>query len=234
MPGSDDLENVDRGDNWSSDLTALDSGERKRRALLTEWFQVGICEILERSDGYAFWLDPNCHIANHVEEFAALEQRCHPFLQFRVRTDAEHDGPVLEASGPKGAKDFMASHYGIRGQAGQPVAPVVDRSDDDKPTDWNDGDDLEDDDFGLWEGKCQACDAYGRVSDMSLCEECAGKIERDFIRKREWAYSATAFGCPEENLEALRTEIIRSYGEHLELLAEDEKPSKRPKRERRK
>ena len=233
MAGSDDVENVDCGGDWSIDLTALDNGERNRRALLDEWLQVGICEIFERPDGYAFWLDPDCHIAKHVEEFVVLERRCLPFLQFHVRTDAEHDGPVVEISGPEGAKTFVASHYGIRGQADQPIAPLVSRSDDDKSIEWDDEDDLGDEEFGLWDGKCQACDAYGRVDDMSLCEECTGKIERDFIRKREWAYSATAFGCPDENLEALRNEIIKNYGKRLELLAEDKKPSKRTRRGRR-
>jgi prepilin-type N-terminal cleavage/methylation domain-containing protein len=42
----------------------------------------------------------------------------------------------------------------------------------------------DEDDFGLYDGKCQACDAYGPVDDISLCEECAGKFERDTIRQR--------------------------------------------------
>lgn len=79
--------------------------------------------------------------------------------------------------------------------------------------------DEDDDDFGLWDGQCQACDAYGPVDDMSLCEECAGKFERDVIRKREWDYSANAFGCPPERLEELRAHVVREYGERLEMLA---------------
>ena len=40
-----------------------------------------------------------------------------------------------------------------------------------------------DEPWGIWDGKCQACDGYGRVNDLSLCEDCAGKLERDLIRQ---------------------------------------------------
>ena len=93
--------------------------------------------------------------------------------------------------------------------------------------------DEDDGDFGLWDGQCQACDAYGPVNDLSLCEACAGKLERDMIRQRDWAYSATAFGCPPERLEELRVQVIREYGERLELIAppsSDRPPSAAPHR----
>jgi len=229
MDGNENVENGGRGTVWSSDLAALDKGERERRALFDEWLQVGICEIVERPDGYAFWLDPDCHIAEHAEEFVTLERRCLPFLGFRVGTDAGHDGPVVEISGPEGAKEFVANHYGIRRQSASPAAPESARSDDDMPAEWDDHDDLDDDEFGLWDGKCQACDAYGRVDDTSLCEECSGKLERDLIRKRDWAYSALAFGCPKDRLEELRNEIVRRYGARLEMLAEEKKPARAPR-----
>jgi len=100
------------------DLSKLDDAERRRRELLDEWFQVGTAEILESQDGFAFWLDPACHIAKHVEEFVAIERRVCPFLRFRVTEDPTHDGPVLEIGGADGAKQFVASHFGIRGYAG--------------------------------------------------------------------------------------------------------------------
>ncbi|MBN1859750.1 hypothetical protein JW848_11200 [Candidatus Bipolaricaulota bacterium] len=234
MAGNENAENGSRGDVWSSDLTALDNDERQRRALFDEWLQVGTCEIVERPDGYAFWLDPGCHMAEHVDEFVALERRCLPFLGFRVRTDPRHDGPVVEISGPQGAKEFVAKHYGIRRQSGSPAAPESTRSDDDVPAERDDHDDLEDDQFGLWDGKCQACDAYGRVDDTSLCEECSGKLERDLIRKRDWAYSTLAYGCPKNRLEELRNEIVRRYGTRLEILAEEKKSAKRTKGTRKK
>ncbi|MGI8785890.1 MAG: hypothetical protein ACR2L2_19825 [Acidobacteriota bacterium] len=102
---------------WSCDLSALDEAQRKRRALLDEWLQVGTCEIIERPDGYAFWLHPDCLIAQHVDEFIALEQLCCPFVRFRVLTDTEHEGPVLEIGGGEGVKEFVHAHFGIRDHA---------------------------------------------------------------------------------------------------------------------
>jgi hypothetical protein len=75
------------------------------------------------------------------------------------------------------------------------------------------------DSFGLWVGQCQACECIAPVDDLSLCQDCAAKLERDFIRKREWEYSAMAFGCPDDQREALRDEIVKRYGESLELMA---------------
>jgi hypothetical protein len=42
----------------------------------------------------------------------------------------------------------------------------------------------EDYDFGLWAAECQGCDAYTRVNDLGLCEDCDAKLDRDLIRQR--------------------------------------------------
>jgi len=76
-----------------------------------------------------------------------------------------------------------------------------------------------DNDYGLYEGICQACDNRTRINDIGLCEDCNAKFDRDVIRQRKWAYSASAFGVPEDRLEDLRNEVIKHYGEKLELLA---------------
>jgi hypothetical protein len=47
---------------------------------------------------------------------------------------------------------------------------------------------FDDDAFGLYEATCQACDGHARVNDLGLCETCDGKMDRDLIRMREWAY----------------------------------------------
>jgi len=100
------------------DLTRLSGAEKSRRALLLEWLQVGTSEVVERSDGYAFWVDPRCRIAQHLEEFIVIQQRCCPFLRLHVQTHPEHDGPVLEIGGTEGVKEFLAAQFGIRGHAG--------------------------------------------------------------------------------------------------------------------
>ncbi len=93
-----------------------------------------------------------------------------------------------------------------------------------------DTDDDELNGFGLYEGECQGCDLFTRLDDLGLCEDCVGKLERDLIRKRDWDYSALAYGCPESKREALRKERIARYGEKLELIA----PKREPQRKRRK
>ena len=97
--------------------------------------------------------------------------------------------------------------------------------------------DSEEDDFedyGFFEGECQGCDTFQPLNDLGLCEECDGKLDRDLIRQRDWAYSASAFGVPESKLEDLRKEVIKHYGEKLELIAPTEQKQKKAKKNKRK
>ena len=41
------------------------------------------------------------------------------------------------------------------------------------------------DEFGLYDGTSSACDLFGRVNDVGLCEDCSRKLERDMIRERD-------------------------------------------------
>jgi len=76
-----------------------------------------------------------------------------------------------------------------------------------------------DDVWSSREGKCQACDCYGPVNDLSLCENCAAMLERDLLRQRDWEYSAAAFGLSPEAQEKQRRQIVEQFGEALELIA---------------
>ena len=81
---------------------------------------------------------------------------------------------------------------------------------------------IEDDalsDFGFYEGECQGCDTFQSLNDLGLCEECAGKLERDLIRERDWNYSVTAFAVDQSNYEELRKQVIAQHGENLELIS---------------
>ena len=84
---------------------------------------------------------------------------------------------------------------------------------------------FDDDAFGMYDAQCAGCDNWGRVNDLQLCESCNQKLERDMIRRRDWDYAASAFGVSPEAREALRRDVIREYGEALELIA-DESPRK--------
>jgi rubredoxin len=87
--------------------------------------------------------------------------------------------------------------------------------------------------FGYYQGECQGCDLSTMLNDSGLCEGCAGKLERDLIRQRDWDYSALAYGVPAEKREALRNEIIGRYGQKLELISPKQEPARKRKRKRR-
>ena len=78
---------------------------------------------------------------------------------------------------------------------------------------------LDNHEFGLYEAQCHGCDIFTRVDDVGLCENCAGKLERDLIRERDWAYSTIAYGVPPEKREELRKKVIQKHGKALELIA---------------
>ena len=90
----------------------------------------------------------------------------------------------------------------------------------------------DEDTFGFWEGQCQACEMWGPVNDLMLCEECDGKVQRDLIRARDWDYVATTFGLDAEARERLRAEVIRQYGAQNELIT-DQRPKRRARQRRR-
>lgn len=86
--------------------------------------------------------------------------------------------------------------------------------------------------FGFYEGECQGCDLFSMLNGFGLCEECAGKLERDLIRQRDWEYSVLAYGCPESKREELRKEIVARYGEKLELIGPKDEPQRKRKKKR--
>ena len=96
------------------DLSALDVAQRKRRVLLDQLLQVGTVDIVELPDGYAFHVDPVSIIAQHLEEFAAFERLCCPFMTIAVRAGGVGAQPVLELGGGDAVKEFIAAQFGIR------------------------------------------------------------------------------------------------------------------------
>jgi hypothetical protein len=91
-----------------------------------------------------------------------------------------------------------------------------------------------DEEWGWYDGQCYACDLYGRVDDLGLCEECRTKLERDLVRQRDWDYSAWAFGLSDEDREKLYRQVIAQYGKKLELIAPPEETRKQRPAHRRK
>jgi hypothetical protein len=99
----------------SCDLSALDVAQRKRRFLLYQLLQV---DIVELPDGYAFHVDPVALIAQHLEELAALERRCCPFLTIALRAGTADTQLVLEIGRGDAVKEFIAAEFGIRKHQG--------------------------------------------------------------------------------------------------------------------
>lgn len=87
--------------------------------------------------------------------------------------------------------------------------------------------------FSSVEGMCNGCDLNLPLNDLGLCDDCAGKLERDLIRNRDWDYSVSAFGLPKSEQEGLRKQVIKTHGDKLELISPD-KPRKKNLKSRKK
>ena len=112
------------GVSLACDLSALGDAQRKRRFILAQLLQVGTFDVIELADGYAFHVDPTSIIGQHLEELAALERLCCPFLNITVRSAAEDAGLVLEIGGGDAVKEFIAGQFGIRRQTRQSANPA--------------------------------------------------------------------------------------------------------------
>lgn len=86
--------------------------------------------------------------------------------------------------------------------------------------------------WGTFEGECQGCDNFLPLNDLGLCDECAAKLDRDLIRKRDWDYSAAAFGLSDQEREELRHHVIKEFGESFELISPRKSKKKKRKRKR--
>jgi len=83
--------------------------------------------------------------------------------------------------------------------------------------------------FGFFRAECRGCDIVSRVNDLGLCEECAGKLERDLIRERDWDYTVSAYGLTDSRREELRSQVVAQYGEKLELMAQKKSADRKSK-----
>ena len=92
-----------------------------------------------------------------------------------------------------------------------------------------DDDDLH---FGLCEASCAGCDGFAPVNDLGLCEDCAGKLERDLIRQRDWDYAVAAYGLNDQQREQLHRQVIRQFGAEFELIAPPKKHDTKRKRKK--
>jgi hypothetical protein len=92
--------------------------------------------------------------------------------------------------------------------------------------------DSDDDFLDFAESQCQGCDQYLSVNDLGLCDECAGKLDRDLIRQCDWDYAVSAFGLDEAGREELRRQVIGQHGEKLELIAPSKETIRKPRKKK--
>jgi len=98
---------------FACDLSALSAEERARRHALAASLPKAITELQELADGYAISVNPGVLSARDLGEFVGLEQRCCPFLTFRIVAGTSGEVSTLEVTGAPGAKQFIASAFGL-------------------------------------------------------------------------------------------------------------------------
>ncbi len=86
--------------------------------------------------------------------------------------------------------------------------------------------------FGSIQGECYGCNIFTELDDLMLCAECSSKLDRDLLRQRKWDCSITAWLTPEDRRESLRNDIIKKYGNSLELISSEECKTNKNKRKK--
>lgn len=93
------------------DLSALTAEQRTTRAALARQIFSLVRERRELPDGFEFRLEAGSDRAA-IQQWAALEKRCCPFLEFTI-DESDAGGVIwLRLSGADGAKDFLRSELG--------------------------------------------------------------------------------------------------------------------------
>jgi hypothetical protein len=106
-------------------LRALNDSERDRHHALGEKLR-SVAKVTELPDGYALALDlkklpmdaqgkPWCVV--EVAQWADMESRCCPFLNFGIDLQGKDGFVVLRLTGGEGVKDFLKMELGLDGPA---------------------------------------------------------------------------------------------------------------------
>jgi hypothetical protein len=86
---------------------------QKRRSSVLRKVRGAVTEVKETEDGYAYRFPSDAAWIAELANLVTLEQRCCPFLRFRLTVEPG-DGPIwLELSGPEGTKDFLSSTFDV-------------------------------------------------------------------------------------------------------------------------
>ena len=104
-------------------LFALNDAERDRHHALGEKLRSAIARVSELPDGYALALDlkklpvdaqgkPWCVV--EVAQWAELESRCCPFLNFGIELHGKEGVVTLRLTGGPGVKEFLKGEMGLK------------------------------------------------------------------------------------------------------------------------
>ena len=104
-------------------LHALSDAERDRHHALGEKLMSAVVKVSELPDGYALALDlkklpadaqglPWCVV--EVAQWAELESRCCPFLNFGIDLRGKDGVVTLRLTGGEGVKEFVKDELGVK------------------------------------------------------------------------------------------------------------------------
>jgi hypothetical protein len=114
---------ADAGEPLVCNLRALSDAERDRHHVLGEKLMSAMVKVSELPDGYALALDlkklppdarglPWCVV--EVAQWADLESRCCPFLDFGIDLRGKDGVVTLRLTGGEGVKEFLKDELGVK------------------------------------------------------------------------------------------------------------------------
>src|SRR5215472_11054560 len=107
------------------DLKALNPAERAQHQALTAKLVEAVVAQDELANGYALALDPTRLAVPKLAEWAALEARCCPFLDFGIDLSPRAATLRLRLTGGEHVKDFLTTELGA--MAPKPPKPATPR-----------------------------------------------------------------------------------------------------------
>ncbi len=99
-------------DALACNLKALTQTERSRHHELGRRWRAAVVDRRDIADGYAFHVDAAKASIMELAEWVGYEQKCCPFLRFRIDVD-ESGAAWLTLSGRAGVKQFLATDLSL-------------------------------------------------------------------------------------------------------------------------
>ena len=91
--------------------TLNDAEFRRRERDILLKIRASVLSTNETDSGYSFRFPSDDASFAALNEFIVLERRCCPFLDFKMTVPRGDADILLELSGPRGAKEFIAANF---------------------------------------------------------------------------------------------------------------------------